>query len=61
MTAIDIAPTMIELLCARVKDDGLDNVEGRVMDGNDLDFLADAFDVSASINGGSSAMHFSRA
>lgn len=51
VTAIDIAPTMIELLCARAKDDGLDNVEGRVMDGSDLDFPADAFDVSASING----------
>lgn len=51
VTAIDIAPRMIELLCARAKDDGLDNVEGRVMDGNELDLPPDTFDVSASING----------
>lgn len=48
VVATDIAPTMIERLKARVRDEGLINVECRVMDARSLEFDADTFDVSAS-------------
>lgn len=51
VTAVDLAPTMIELLAARADNESLDNVEGRVMDANDLELPSDSFDLSASING----------
>lgn len=49
--ATDIAPTMIELLNARARAEGLSNVEARVMDGQALELEDDTFDVSGSQNG----------
>ncbi len=49
--ATDIAPTMIELLNARAREEGLSNVEARVMDGQALELEDDTFDVSGSQNG----------
>lgn len=51
VVAVDIAPTMIERLRARAAEEGLPNLEGRVMDGQALDLEDDTFDVSASQNG----------
>jgi ubiquinone/menaquinone biosynthesis C-methylase UbiE len=51
VVAVDIAPTMIERLAARAADEGLSNIEGRVMAGETLDLPDDSFDVSASQNG----------
>lgn len=49
--ATDIAPGMIELLAVRAQAEGLDKLEGRVMDGCVLDLPDDTFDVAASMNG----------
>ena len=49
--ATDIAPTMIELLNARAREEGLSNLEARVMDGHALALEDDTFDVSGSQNG----------
>ncbi len=49
--ATDVAPTMIELLNARAREEGLSNVEARVMDGQALELEDDTFDVSGSQNG----------
>lgn len=49
--ATDIAPTMIERLDARAREEGLSNLETRVMDGYALDIEDDTFDVSGSQNG----------
>jgi ubiquinone/menaquinone biosynthesis C-methylase UbiE len=49
--ATDISPTMIERLTARAYEAGLTNLEGRVMNGQDLDLQDDAFDVTGSQNG----------
>lgn len=46
--ATDFAPTMVERLNARARDEGLANLEGRVMDGQALDLEDDAFDIAAS-------------
>lgn len=51
VTAVDLAPTMIEHLLARARAEGLVNLEGMVMDATALDLPDDAFDVSASQNG----------
>ncbi len=51
VVAVDIAPAMIERLAARARGEGLSNVECRVMNGQDLDFADDTFDVSASQHG----------
>ncbi|MGP4025001.1 class I SAM-dependent methyltransferase [Actinomadura sp. 3N407] len=51
VVATDIAPAMIERLAARARAEGLASIEGRVMDGQDLEFPDDAFDVSASQHG----------
>jgi ubiquinone/menaquinone biosynthesis C-methylase UbiE len=51
VVAIDIAPTMIERLRDRAAEEGLPNLEGRVMDGQALDLEDGTFDVSASQNG----------
>jgi ubiquinone/menaquinone biosynthesis C-methylase UbiE len=48
VVAVDIAPAMIERLQARAREEGLDGLEARVMDGHDLDLDADTFDVAAS-------------
>ncbi|MBW3591071.1 MAG: methyltransferase domain-containing protein [Actinobacteria bacterium] len=49
--AVDFAPTMIERLNARARDEGLSNLQGRVMDGCALELADDGFDMSASLNG----------
>jgi ubiquinone/menaquinone biosynthesis C-methylase UbiE len=49
--ATDLAPTMIELLNERAREEGLSNLEGRVMDGQALDLEDDTFDISGSQNG----------
>ncbi|WP_046469346.1 class I SAM-dependent methyltransferase [Allosalinactinospora lopnorensis] len=51
VVAADIAPTMIERLRDRAAGEGLSNLDGRVMDGQALEFEDGAFDVSASLNG----------
>lgn len=49
--AVDMSPTMIERLEARAREEGLSDVEGRVMDGCALELDDDAFDVAGSQNG----------
>lgn len=49
--AVDYAPAMIEGLEERARAEGLAGIEGRVMDGCDLELDDDTFDVSASQNG----------
>jgi ubiquinone/menaquinone biosynthesis C-methylase UbiE len=51
VVAFDLAPAMIERLTARARDEGLANLEGRVMDGQALELADDTFDVAASLNG----------
>ncbi|MGH9176042.1 MAG: class I SAM-dependent methyltransferase [Vicinamibacterales bacterium] len=46
--ATDIAPTMVERLNAHAREEGLSNLEGRVMDGQALDLEDDTFDIAAS-------------
>lgn len=46
--ATDIAPTMIERLGRRARDEGLSNLQARVMDGHALELEDDSFDVSGS-------------
>ncbi len=48
VVAVDISPTMVERLAARAAEEGLADVEARVMDGHALDFEDDTFDVSGS-------------
>lgn len=46
--ATDISPKMVERLVARAREEGLDEVEARVMDGHDLELEDDTFDISGS-------------
>lgn len=46
--AIDISPTMVARLNQRVQEERLANIQGRVMDAQELDLENDAFDISAS-------------
>ena len=46
--ATDISPRMIERLKARARDEGLESVEARVMDGHDLQLDDATFDLTAS-------------
>jgi len=46
--ATDFSPEMIELLRERAREEGLTNLEARVMDGQDLELDDDTFDVSGS-------------
>ena len=48
VVATDISPDMVERLAARVREEGLSNVEARVMDGHALALENDSFDVSGS-------------
>ena len=50
VTAVDIAPTMVERLRARADAEGLD-VTARVADGTALDLDADTVDLTVSLNG----------
>lgn len=49
--AVDIAPTMVERLRARISAEGLTNVRPLVMDGRTLDLPDGSFDMAASLNG----------
>lgn len=51
VVATDIAPAMIDRLCARARAEGLAEVEGRVMDGHALELDDDSFDIAGSQNG----------
>lgn len=51
VVATDLAPGMIERLRARARDEGLDRIDARVMDGCQLDLPDDAFDLVASQHG----------
>ncbi|MDX1615537.1 MAG: methyltransferase domain-containing protein [Candidatus Promineifilaceae bacterium] len=46
--ATDFSPVMIERLRERAREEGLANLEARVMDGQDLELDDDSFDVSGS-------------
>ena len=46
--ATDWSPAMIDRFIARVRDEGLDNAEGRVMEAHALDLEDDTFDVTGS-------------
>lgn len=46
--ATDLSPVMIERLKARARDEGLSNLEGRVMDGHALELEDNIFDISGS-------------
>lgn len=48
VVAMDWSPAMIERFEARVRDEGLSNAEGRVMDAHDLKIEDDTFDVTGS-------------
>lgn len=51
VVAVDIAPSMVERLRARVAAEGLANVDAMVMDGRALDLPDGGFDMAASLNG----------
>ena len=46
--AVDISPAMVERLNARARQEGLSNLEGRVMDGHALELEDNTFDISGS-------------
>lgn len=48
VVAVDFAPTMIERLRARAREEGISNLEGRVMDGHALELEDDSFDIAGS-------------
>lgn len=48
VVATDWSPAMIEQFEARVREEGLQNAKGRVMDCHDLEFDDDSFDVTGS-------------
>ena len=51
VVATDISPVMLDRLTIRARDEGLANVETRVMDGHALDLGDDTFDLTASQHG----------
>lgn len=51
VVAVDISPEMIERLKARAREEGIPNLDARVMDGQALRFSDNTFDLSASLNG----------
>lgn len=51
VVAVDLAPTMVDRLNARARDEALPDLDGQVMDGENLEFPDGRFDVSASLNG----------
>ncbi|WP_158059572.1 class I SAM-dependent methyltransferase [Halorussus halophilus] len=46
--ATDISPTMVEQLEVRAREEGLSNLEARVMDGHSLELEDDTFDIAGS-------------
>lgn len=59
--AVDLSPEMVSHLRARVREEGLGNVEARVMDAYELELDDDAFDITGSQNGVSVLPDMSRA
>lgn len=51
VVAVDIAPTMLERLEARIEQEGLSGIEARLGDAQDLDLDDDSFDIAVSLNG----------
>lgn len=51
VAAIDVSPTMLERLDARARHEGLDRIDGHVMDARELDFDDDTFDAALSRDG----------
>ena len=51
VVAVDLSPEMVTRLRARAREEGLDNVEARVMDAYNLQLKDDAFDVAGSQHG----------
>lgn len=51
VVATDVSPGMIERLKVRAREEGLDGLDARVMDGHALDLEDDTFDVAGSQNG----------
>jgi len=51
VVATDWSPRMIERFVARVRDEGIPDAEGKVMDCHALDFAANTFDVTGSLFG----------
>lgn len=51
VVAVDIAPTMVERLERRVREEGLSTLVARVGDGTALDLPDDGFDLTMSMNG----------
>lgn len=51
VVATDVSPVMIERLTARARDEGLANVDARVMDGHALELDDDSIDLAASQHG----------
>jgi len=49
--AVDFSPEMVGCLRARAREEGLDNVEARVMDAYNLELKDDAFDIAGSQHG----------
>jgi len=48
VVATDISPAMVDRLEARARKEGLADLEARVMDGHDLEFEDDTFDIAGS-------------
>ncbi len=46
--AVDLAPTFVDLVTARAKEEGLANLSARVMDGQAMDLPDDSFDAALS-------------
>src|SRR5688572_17289864 len=46
--ATDFSPAMVTRLAARAREEGLSNIESRVMDGHNLELEDDTFDISGS-------------
>lgn len=51
VVATDISPAMVERLTARARDEGLDDLDARVMDGHALELDDDTFDLATSQHG----------
>ena len=51
VTAVDLSPAMIERLDERARGEGFTDIDARVMDGRDLAFDDDSFDVTGSQHG----------
>lgn len=48
VVSVDLSPSMVERLGARAREQGITDLDARVMDGHELDLPDDSFDVSGS-------------